>query len=134
MEKMEDKICLDSDLLVDFLRNKKEAVDFILHRETTSNLYTTSINLFELFYGAYKSDKKEENIATIKDFMERINVLGFSEESCEKAGETLVQLEKEGNLIEFRDLFVGVIALTNGCVIKTNNKKHFAKIKGLKLI
>jgi tRNA(fMet)-specific endonuclease VapC len=134
MEKMENKICLDSDLLVDFLRNRKEAVDFILSNESKSDLCTTPMNLFELFYGAYKSDKKEENIGLIRALAERINILSFSQESSEKAGEILAQLEKEGKLIEFRDLFIGVIALTNGCAVKTNNKKHFQKIKGLKII
>ena len=52
---MEDKICLDTDFLVNFLRNKKEEADFIKENEISKNLATTYINLFELYYGAYKS-------------------------------------------------------------------------------
>ncbi|HII29807.1 TPA: type II toxin-antitoxin system VapC family toxin [Candidatus Woesearchaeota archaeon] len=38
---MGNKICLDTDFLVDFLRDKKEEVDFIKKNETDKELATT---------------------------------------------------------------------------------------------
>ena len=58
---MENKICIDTDILVDFLRNEEKAVEFIKEHEERNELATTHINLFELYYGAYKSNKKTEN-------------------------------------------------------------------------
>jgi|SRR3989344_5757121 len=131
---MEDKICLDTDFLVDFLRDSKNAVDFIKQNEASKNLATTPINVFELYYGAYKSEKKEENLKAINVLLERINVLNFSVDSSKKAGEILANLEKNGELVEFRDILIGSIALVNDYSIKTNNVKHFHKMKGLSIL
>lgn len=134
MEKVEDKICLDTDFLVNFLRNSKEEVEFIKQNELNRDLATTYINLFELYYGAYKSSEKQKNLQAISALINRINILNFSDESVNKAGEILAKLEKGGKIIEFRDLFIGTIALVNNYSIKTNNTKHFGRIEGLKIL
>lgn len=132
MEKMEHKICLDTDFLINFLRNKKEEVEFIKQNEIDKEISTTLINLFELYYGAYKSDNKEANLRSISLLLNRINILNLSNNSVKKAGEILAKLEKQGKLIDFRDLFIGTIALTEGFTIKTENKTHFSRILGMK--
>ncbi len=131
---MEDKICLDTDFLIDFLRGKKDAVEFIKKNELSKDLATTYINVFELYYGVYKSNKNLENIRAVILLLNRIETLDFSHESAKKAGEILVKLENEGKIIEFRDLFIGVIALVNNYSIKTNNIKHFERIEGLSIL
>lgn len=131
---MDNKICLDTDFLVNFLRNKKEEVEFIKKSEADNDLATTYINLFELYYGAYKSNEKENNLKAISLLLSRINILNFSDESVKKAGEILAKLEKEGRLIEFRDLFIGTIALVNNYPIKTKNIRHFSMVEGLAIL
>lgn len=131
---MGDKICLDTDFIVNFLRNGKEEAEFLKKNETNSDLATTYINLFELFYGAYKSKEKENNLNSISLLLNRVNLLNFSIESARQAGEILAKLEKEGKMIEFRDLFIGTIALANGYSIKTRNVGHFSRIDGLKIL
>ena len=131
---MEDKICLDTDFLVNFLRNKNEEAEFIKTSEASKELVTTCITLFELYYGAYKSKEAENNLNAISSLANRIEILDFSSESAKKAGEILSKLEKQGKPIEFRDIFIGAIALSNNCSIKTYNIKHFSRIEGLSLI
>lgn len=130
---MEDKICLDTDFLVNFLRNKKEEVEFIKKNELQKDLATTYINIFELYYGAYKSTNKEHNFKAIQLLLNRINILNLSEDSVKKAAEILVNLEKQGGLIDFRDLLIGTITLVNNYAIKTKNIKHFNRIEGLNI-
>jgi predicted nucleic acid-binding protein len=43
-------------------------------------------------------------------------------------------LRKENLLIEFRDIFIAATCLVNHLPIKTINKKHFERIKGLEII
>ena len=127
---MEDKLCLDTDFLVNFLRNKKEEVDFIVENESKSVLATTFINLFELYYGAYKS-RRVENVIKLEEITHRLTLLNLSREAVKRAGTLLVVLEQQGNTIDFRDLLIGSIAQTEGFCLKTNNKKHFQKIPEL---
>jgi len=130
---MENKICLDTDFLVNFLRNKKEEVEFILLNESKALFATTFINLFELYYGAYKSEVKD-NIKNLEDLYFRLIILNLSKEAVKNAGEVLVELEKKGEPIDFRDLLIGCTAKTEGFCVKTNNKKHFQRIPGLIVI
>ena len=133
MEAMENKICLDTDFLVNFLRNKKEEVEFIEENETRTIFSTTSINLFELYYGAYKSGVAE-NILKLEELQQRLRILSTSKEAMKKAGEILMILEKQGQLLDFRDLLIGTIALTEKISLKTLNKKHFLRIPHLTVL
>lgn len=131
---MENKICLDTDFLVNFLRNSKEEAEFIKNNESDKDMATTYINLFELYYGAYKSREKDNNLKAISNLLNRLNILNLSDESVKKAGEILAKLEKEGKMIEFRDLFIGTIALVNKYAMKTKNIKHFNRIEELEIL
>lgn len=130
---MEEKICLDTDFLVNFLRNKKEEVDFIIENDTKI-LATTFINLFELYHGVYKYKEIKNNLFKLEELASRLIILNLSHDSVKKAGEIASELEKAGNPIEFRDLLIGCIAIKEEYSIKTNNKKHFERIVGLKIL
>lgn len=131
---MEDKVCLDTDFLVNFLRDKKEEAEFIKKNEMDKDFATTYVNAFELYYGAYKSAEIQNNLKAISLLLSRINILNFSNESVKKAGEILAKLEKAGIAIEFRDIFIGTIALVNNYSIKTYNIRHFNRIEGLDVL
>jgi len=128
------EICLDTDFLINFLRNGQKEILFIQENEEKNTLGTTYINLFELYYGAYKSSRKQENLKAITSLIDRLEILNFSNESCQNAGELMAKLEKSGRPIDFRDLFIGTICLTNGYSLKTGNIKHFSRINGLRVL
>ncbi|HIJ10673.1 TPA: type II toxin-antitoxin system VapC family toxin [Candidatus Woesearchaeota archaeon] len=100
--------------------------------ENTAVLATTSVNLFELFYGAYKSGS-HKNILEVKDIQNSLHILNLSSTAVERAGKTLAALHKAGTLIEFRDVLIGTIAEVEGFSLKTYNKKHFSRIPHLEL-
>lgn len=129
-----ENICLDTDILVDVLRNKQEAIAFIESNEITNNLATTYVNIFELYYGAMMSSSKEHNLIAVEKLSSRLRILNLSKASVHEAGRTMAELTKEGNSVDFRDVFIGTIALTEGFGIKTRNIKHFNKIKNLRII
>lgn len=131
---MENSICLDTDILIDLLRNKKEVVNWIKSVENDSNLATTMINAFELYAGAYKSSRVNENLIAVKNLLKRLKIIGFTLYSIEAAGKQRAFLEKTGNSMEIRDLFIGIISLSEGYSLKTNNKNHFLRIDGLSLV
>lgn len=128
---MEDKICLDSDFLIDFLKNKKEAVEWLKEYEEKAELATTIINTFEIYHGEFKI---KNNAILIDNLLKNLDVLNLSVEITKKAGELSANLEKEGNMIEFRDILIAAIVISNNYSLKTNNKKHFERIKELKII
>ena len=132
MEIMENKACLDSDFLIDFLKNGKDEINWIKENKETE-MATTIINVLELYYGEYKNNAKS-NVGNLENFLKNFSVLNLNEEIAKKAGKIAAGLEKEGNVLEFRDVLIAAIASHHGYPIKTGNKKHFGRIKDLKLI
>jgi tRNA(fMet)-specific endonuclease VapC len=129
------KTIIDTDILIDLLRDKKEAIDF-LHRLESEDLAlcTTTINIFELHHGAHKSKEPEKNILAINKISHRLIILPLSYRSAQKAGHAYTELERKGQTIGIRDTFIAAIALTRECSIATRNVEHFSKIYGLKII
>lgn len=126
-----ENICLDTDVLVDVLRGKEEAILFLKELAPRAVLSTTYITLFELYHGAAVSHAKEQNINKIDELKQKLLILNLTNESVKDAGRILAELEKKGELIDFRDLLIGTTAKNQGFKMKTNNQKHFRKIGGL---
>ncbi len=129
-----DKICLDTDFLVDFLRGKEDAAAFVSEKEGAAVLSTTYVTLYELYVGAYKSGNPAGEIASLENLKKQLQLLNLSDSSVRLAGQVRADLMKKGSLVDVRDLLIGTIALANGFSIKTNNKKHFSRIPGLALV
>src|SRR3989344_6617894 len=120
---MEDQIFLDTDILVDFLRNKEYALNWIKENKENSKLATTIINVYELYYGAFKSKNSEKNLETLESLIQKLIILNFSNENARQAAKQQVELSNKGNEIEVRDLFIACISKGNGFKLKTNNLK-----------
>ncbi|MGQ9720958.1 MAG: type II toxin-antitoxin system VapC family toxin [Candidatus Jordarchaeum sp.] len=125
-----ETLCLDTDILIDFLRGKIR--DRIKQLEEEFQLTTTTINLFELYYGAYKT-KKERNVKSVDELAIRLEALGFTDESAKLLGGIMTELEKTGQVVDFRDVMIAGIVLENDVKLYTKNVKHFERIKGIKL-
>lgn len=131
---MENTICIDTDVLADLLRKKEGAVKWFKDNEDNAQLYTTTINIFELYYGSYRSADPENSIDVVSNLLKGLTILTLDSKSAQEAGKQLARLTSEGNVIDFKDVFIGSIALRSNCSLKTNNKKDFERIKGLKII
>ena len=129
-----EKICVDSDYLIDVLRKKPEAIKTISAFEKKSTLLaTTVVNSFELFYGAHKSNKME-HLELVHELLDNLIILEWKRGFSNLAGEIMADLEKKGRSIDFRDLFIGVIALKNDYLLLTRNIEHFKRIPNLEIV
>lgn len=132
---METRTIIDTDILIDFLRNRKEAVTLVTHIEEEKTLLgTTAINAFELYYGAHKSKQPNQTLQATKNLLERLVLLPLTPRSAQRAGYIYAELELEGHPIELRDTFIAAIALTTRCSVATRNTEHFKKVKGLTVV
>ena len=126
---------IDTDLLIDLLRNVKKVVAFLTEiEESRSLLSTTVINAFELYHGAHKSREREQNLLATRKLLNRLILLPLALRSAETAGRIYAQLETKGQPIGLRDALIGAITLTKGFTIVTRNVEHFQKITGLTVI
>ena len=125
-------ICIDTGCIIDFLRNKKGAVEII--GKYRNELAVTDINIFEVFIGIYTKENYGQEDEYARGFFDSIKVLDRSGWG-EKAAEILADLIKKGSVIEENDCFIASIMMANGCdKIITNNAKHFSRIEGIETI
>ena len=125
--------CLDTDLLVAILRGKEEAWKKVEEIDEESKGATTVINAFELFFGANKSQRKNENVKKTSKLLERLAVFPLDFSSSRKAAEISATLVTKGETIDFRDAMIASIAIENNLTLVTRNNAHFKRIKDLKL-
>ena len=59
------------------------------------NLAISFINLSELYYGAFKSERQAENLVVIQKILNKIDIVDSSDEVCRRFGELKAQLRKE---------------------------------------
>jgi tRNA(fMet)-specific endonuclease VapC len=125
---------LDTSILIAILRNKTEAIEFVL-KFKEEQFFTTEINIFELITGIYASSKnKYKHLKEIKEILSKIIILPLDRKASFKAGEIAGDLIKQGKIIEGTDSLIAGIALSNNInEIITINKKHFEKITDLKV-
>ena len=124
---------IDTDVCIDLMRKKADAVDRISN--LNSDLFLTFMSLSELFYGAYYSSRKEYQLKLTRAFIQEFTVLNSSLGSSELFGLIKSTLRKEGQLIEDADLLIASLAISYDLPLITNNIKHFERLIdfGLKL-
>jgi len=126
------KYLIDSDILIYFLKGKKEVVQRLL-QIPIDDLYISRINYTELIYGAYNSSKVDQNLKVIEPFLDNFKVLEFTKTSSLIFAKEKARLKKNGNIIADMDLMIASIAIENNCTLISNNIKHFDRVQNLEL-
>jgi tRNA(fMet)-specific endonuclease VapC len=85
----------------------------------------------ELYYGAFKSARRDENLAKISKFISLYDIIPFDRKSAEIYGNIRRKLESVGNVIGGNDLFIASIVLANNGILITNNVKEFSRVENL---
>ena len=91
----------------------------------------SSVVLYELFYGAEKSQKRTHNIAKIQTFISELEIIPFDRKTAEIASVVRADLEKTGQPIGGYDLMIASTAIANNGIIVTNNTREFSRINKL---
>lgn len=129
-------VCLDTTFIID-LFHKKPAAEKKLKElvEARKEISITVMTLAELYYGAYKSNRTEDEKAKVGQIKHNFLVLEMNESGAQKFGELLRRLEKSGAKISDRDILIAAIALSKGeNAIVTRNEKDFARISELSVL
>lgn len=126
------KYLLDTDICVYWLK-KDDRVEQNAISVGLKNIAISFMTLSELYYGAHKSQRVEENLAAISLLTAKISVVDSNDQICARFGKLKVSLEKQGMIIDDADLFIAVCALATGATLVTNNTRHFKRIEELRL-
>ena len=123
---------LDTDTIIYNLKGDLK-VQENLRLHVNDLIQISIITLMELYYGAYKSQHVDANLAKIKTLEQYLEIFTTGQETAEIYGRLKAKLESVGSRLDDFDLIIASTALTHNLVLVTNNEKHFQRIEGLKL-
>lgn len=127
-------VILDSTLVVDFLRDHKDAIDTIRNLEARQIPFSIgSPTVMEIVRGLYLRTPRSGEIENANRFFESIQIFSFDENAARQSGRIEAILEKMGRIIDVEDIQIAGIALSRGEGIITRNVEHFSRISGLKI-
>lgn len=118
---------VDSDVLIDALRGRREAADRIAFELRSGTLATTAISVFELLSGATRPADRE----LIQRLLQPMPILAADEESALRAAEVRRLLDAAGTPIGMADYLIAGICLSHSAVLLTRNRRHFERVPGL---
>ena len=95
-------------------------------------IFVSSIAIFELWYGVFKSARHDFNRKRLDTFLAGpVAVLPFEEEDAQAAGSIRAALESSGNPIGAYDVLIAAQALRHQLTLVTANVSEFSRVKGL---
>jgi tRNA(fMet)-specific endonuclease VapC len=124
---------LDTNTCIRYLNGKSENIRDQLESKLPEDIVVCSVVKAELFYGALKSAKPEENLKKVHRFLDRFVSLPFDDKASEEYGKIRSKLEKTGTPIGPNDLLIAAITVVNDVTLVTHNTSEFGRVEGLKL-
>lgn len=130
----EGRYLLDTNVVVAFLNRERQVLAKVeaLRREgpTLGRLFVPSTVLGELYFGARKSSRAEENLGKISGFAARAEILPCDAQTAKLYGEVKEGLRRKGRPIPENDVWIGALALQHGLILVTRDS-HFEHVANL---
>ena len=122
---------LDTNICIFALRNKY-GINERLEEIGREQCYVADVTVMELRFGAYKSEKKDENLRIVNDFISKVSVVPFAD-TIDAFCQEKLRLQGLGTPIEDYDLFIGCAAKVASLTMVTDNVQHLSRIEGLQI-
>ncbi len=127
------KYYLDTNICIYFLKAQKINLKNKILSENPNNIKIPSIVKAELLYGAEKSQRREENIEKVGQFLFPLEIIGFNDHESIEYSKIRADLEIRGEIIGPNDLIIAAIVKANDGILITNNTKEFERVRDLKI-
>ena len=120
-------LIIDTSILIEHFR-KKDKIKTSLYRISNQNLCITSITYFEIMSGFRNVD-----VSFMTELVDLFPILNFEKKAAYFASRIYYELRSINKLIDIPDILIAGTALANNLKLATLNKRHFSRIKGLKM-
>ncbi|HMJ68166.1 MAG TPA: type II toxin-antitoxin system VapC family toxin [Cyclobacteriaceae bacterium] len=125
------KYLFDTNICIYFLKGRYNLAQKI-ESIPADDRYISEITVAEMMYGAEKSERREKNLATAQEFIEKFTILPIVS-SLRVYAKAKARLSRSGILIDDFDLLIGASAIANDLILVTRNVSHFQRLEGIKI-
>ena len=127
-------LCLpDTNVWINHLNGTSSILQTRLVAHPPSQIMMCDVVKAELYYGAFKSARRDANLAVLESLFSEFESFSFDGKAARIIGEIRADLARKGTLIGPYDLQIAAIAVANECVLVSHNTGEFSRIAGLLL-
>ncbi|MFN0165470.1 MAG: type II toxin-antitoxin system VapC family toxin [Bryobacteraceae bacterium] len=124
---------LDTNICIYIAKRRPPTVLARFEQLQPGDIGMSVITLFELSYGAWKSDRPEKTLEAIHSLTRLIPVVPLDASTSGHCGRLRADLERKGRSIGAYDLLIAAQALSLDVIMVTNNVREFDRVPGLKM-
>lgn len=126
---MNGKYLLDTNIIIAIF-----AKDHRIHNRLANSeeVFVSCITMGELYFGACKSIKIEENLARMDEFATNNTVLACDTDTAKRYGDIKNRLKEKGRPIPDNDIWIAAIAQQYAITLVTKDT-HFDLVESLKV-
>lgn len=122
-----DLIVVDTSVLVDHLRNRREASERLdKAAEVGIALCASVVTKVELLWGMRAPEKR-----SVRSLIDALTWLPVTDEIAERAGRLARRYRASHSNVDLADYVIGATALASGADLWTRNVKHFPMFEDL---
>jgi tRNA(fMet)-specific endonuclease VapC len=125
------RFLLDTNAMIGLLNRSSAKLEARVRQHPASDIGISAIVAHELYYGAFKSQRFDENLERLGQI--RLEVVSLDREDAAAAGKIRAALRKAGTPIGPYDVLIAGQALARGLTLITNNVREFQRIEELTL-
>jgi len=126
---MNGKFLLDTNIVIALFAEDRSVMERLKEAES---VFIPSIVLGELFFGAYKSTRVDENVARLSDFAATSAVRACDAVTGRHYGQIKSGLQAKGRPIPENDLWIAAIARQHDLTLVSHDA-HFGEVENLKV-
>lgn len=124
---------LDTNICIYIMKNSYPALTQKVFSFNPSDLCISSITIFELEYGAAKSNWGDKTRQSMQMFLAPFNIIDFDSKDAASAGIVRGFLEKQGSPIGPYDVQIAGQAVARALTLVTHNVGEFSRVPGIKV-
>ena len=121
----------DTNACIQYLNKPHSPVTKKFSADAQGDIAFCDIVKMELYYGAYRSARQQDNLALLKRFFVPFLSLPFDDVAAEICGRLRASLAAAGTPIGPYDLQIAAIALASGLTLVMHNTREFSRVPGL---
>jgi len=123
------KICLDTDVILDFFKGELKTVQKFKQYSQADLLCLTSLSYFELLSVIRGSPRWD-----VINVVDKLEMLNFDRKAAVRASKIYEHAVEEHLKLGMRELVIASVCMSNKALLLTGKRQPYEGIKGLKFV
>ncbi len=124
---------LDTNAVIALVTRRSESLLRRVEATDPGALAISAVVAHELYFGAYRSQRIEFNLETLRLLFADLAILDLDQDDARAAGEIRAELARRGTPIGPYDVLIAGQAMARGLPLVSNNTAEFQRVGGLRL-